>query len=132
MRPQIPVAPPPGIDAGMYQQALAYLKANPEVAMQTQEQVGSPQCRSTARRRLAPASYPAMPCQVVKMTETFGKPRMYMCRCGEWATRCWRRQQAHTFKTLSTGAGPSDIFGTMMQTASMSARRSLHGTGCSL
>ena len=36
---QIPVAPPPGIDAGMYQQALAYLKANPEVAMQTQEQV---------------------------------------------------------------------------------------------
>jgi hypothetical protein len=33
------VAPPPGIDAGMYQQALAYLKANPEVAMQTQEQV---------------------------------------------------------------------------------------------
>jgi hypothetical protein len=57
---KIPVAPPPGIDAGMYQQALAYLKANPEVAMQTQEQVrrmGNPMMAQAASANLQDPEY---------------------------------------------------------------------------
>ncbi len=36
---QVPVAMPPGVDPAMYQQALAYLRANPGAAQQTAEQV---------------------------------------------------------------------------------------------
>jgi hypothetical protein len=82
MHPQIPVAPPPGIDAGMYQQALAYLKANPEVAMQTQEQV-----MSTRRPETAACVASGGGCQEYVKVTASGCSRVYMRRCGGWAIR---------------------------------------------
>ncbi len=35
---------PPGVDPALYQQALAYLRANPDAAQQTAEQVITWQC----------------------------------------------------------------------------------------
>lgn len=57
---QVPVAPPPGIDPAMYEQALAYLRQNPEAALQAQEQMrrmGSPAMAQAASRQMQDPEY---------------------------------------------------------------------------
>ena len=54
------MAPPPGIDPAMYEQALAYLRQNPEAALQAQEQMrrmGSPAMAQAASRQMQDPDY---------------------------------------------------------------------------
>lgn len=57
---RVPVAPPPGIDPAMYEQALEYLRTNPEAALQAQEQMkrmGSPAMAQAATQQLQNPEY---------------------------------------------------------------------------
>mmetsp|Transcript_7688 Transcript_7688/g.22803 ORF Transcript_7688/g.22803 Transcript_7688/m.22803 type:complete len:312 (+) Transcript_7688:172-1107(+) len=57
---QVPVAPPPGIDPAMYEQALEYLRQHPEAALQAQEQMrrmGSPAMAQAASRQMQDPQY---------------------------------------------------------------------------
>lgn len=128
MRPQIPVAPPPGIDAGMYQQALAYLKANPEVAMQTQEQVMSLPCQSTASRRLLPAEYrPYQVALIMTATlETLGCPCVQVRRMGN--PMMAQAASAH-LQDPEYRCRPLGSLALCMQADPLSAQRSMNGSG---
>ncbi len=58
--PQVPVAPPPGVDRATYEQALQYLRQNPEAALQAQEQarrMGNPAMAQAASAAIADPEY---------------------------------------------------------------------------
>lgn len=97
---QVPVAPPPGIDPAMYEQALEYLRNNPEAAIQAQQQMkhmGSPAMAQAASQQLQDPAYRYKPCTRLcsRLAHTVWQV---------WAAPVWHRQLPNSCRTHPIGS----------------------------